>query len=121
MKKELYHDTNEFLNSLTQDEFTEFIAERDIPVEKLTETGRTSEFARQSLKETEIELRENHMKELMEQSHSEEPDLEDHTSELKVFRDPTFTEFVEIFGSTHNPDLPLFAQLYICKEMLQFY
>ncbi len=122
IKKELHNnDTNAFLNSLTQDEFTEFISERDIPIEKLTETGRASEFARESLKEKEIELKENHLKQLMTQSPVEEHDLEDHTNELKVFRDPTFSEFVEIVGKSYNPDLPLFAQLYICKEMLQFY
>lgn len=38
--------------------------------------------------------------------------------DFKVFRDPTFNEFVQIVGSKYNQDLPLFAQLYILKEIL---
>jgi hypothetical protein len=38
-----------------------------------------------------------------------------------VFRDPTFNEFIGLVGPQINKDLPLFAQLYILKEMLQFY
>ena len=45
----------------------------------------------------------------------------DLAKELKVFRDPTFNEFIQIVGADFNEDLPLFAQLYILKEILQFY
>lgn len=47
--------------------------------------------------------------------------IEDLSQEFKVFRDPTYQEFIEIVGNKYNPNLPLFAQLYILKEMLQFY
>ena len=43
-KKQKYSDTNEFLNSLSDDEFTEFVQARDIPIEKLQDTGRGSEL-----------------------------------------------------------------------------
>lgn len=45
----------------------------------------------------------------------------DISSEFKVFRDPSFKEFIDIVGVEYNKDLPLFAQLYIIKEVLQFY
>lgn len=124
MKKQLHHDdTNAFLNSLTPDEFNEFINERDLPLDKLTETGRKPELVTPSLREKEIELREEHLKELLSLNNTDSDDHleEDLTNELKVFRDPTFNDFVQIVGTQHNPELPLFAQLYICKEMLQFY
>ena len=47
--------------------------------------------------------------------------MEDISKEFKVFRDPTFNEFISIVGTKYNQDLPLFAQLYILKEILQFY
>ena len=64
-KKQMHHENiNDFLNSLTENEFTEFIQARDIPLEKLNETGRASElagFGRLSVKETEIDMREQHL------------------------------------------------------------
>ena len=38
-----------------------------------------------------------------------------------MFYDPTFAEFIEIVGKKINPELPLFAQLYILKQVAQFY
>lgn len=36
MKKQIHNsNVNEFLNNLTDDEFTEFIQARDIPIDKL--------------------------------------------------------------------------------------
>lgn len=53
---------NEFLNSLTDDEFTEFVQARDIPVEKLQDTGRGSELPQINLhQEQSIDLREQLM------------------------------------------------------------
>lgn len=43
MKKTRFATMNEFMNSLTDDEFTEFIQARDVPNDKLAETGRQSE------------------------------------------------------------------------------
>lgn len=59
-KKEFYNkNLNEFLNSLSDDEFSEFIQERDIPEEKLTETGRASELSGFDFaKETAIDSKE---------------------------------------------------------------
>ena len=38
-----------------------------------------------------------------------------------MFYDPTFAEFIEIVGKKINPELPLFAQLYILKQVALFY
>jgi len=47
------------LNSLSDDEFSEFIQERDIPEDKLTETGRASELSGFDFaKETAIDSKE---------------------------------------------------------------
>jgi len=40
--------------------------------------------------------------------------------ELKVFKDCTFREFLFIIGMDFNPSLPLYANLYILKEMMMF-
>jgi hypothetical protein len=58
-KKQIYTNTNEFLNHLSNDEFTEFIQSRDIPIDKLTDTGRISELSTIDLgKESAIDLKE---------------------------------------------------------------
>ncbi len=58
-KKQIYNNTNEFLNHLSNDEFTEFIQSRDIPIDKLTDTGRISELSAIDLgKESVIDLKE---------------------------------------------------------------
>lgn len=58
-KKQVFPNTNDFLNSLTDDEFTEFVQARDIPLDKLKDTGRVSEIARfDDAKESAIDLRE---------------------------------------------------------------
>ncbi len=41
--------------------------------------------------------------------------------DFKVFQDPNYHDFIKIVGTKNHQDLPLFAQLYILKEMLQFY
>ena len=41
--------------------------------------------------------------------------------QFKVFHDPTFADFIEIVGASINPELPLFAQLYILKQISLFY
>lgn len=48
----------------------------------------------------------------------EEDDLQ---QQFKVFRDPSFNDYVKIVGREFNPELPLFAQLYIVKQYMQFY
>ena len=59
MKKQMFSDVNSFMNSLTDDEFNEFIQARDIPVDKLTETGRHSEVYKPNLEfEQRLELKE---------------------------------------------------------------
>lgn len=59
-KKQVYHEnTNDFLNSLTDDEFTEFIQARDIPIGKLSDTGRASEVSGWDVrKENMIDMKE---------------------------------------------------------------
>jgi hypothetical protein len=65
-KKEMYQGgLNEFMNSLTDDEFTEFIQARDVPLEKLKDTGRESEgFTLAPEKEEKLDLREQLMIEM---------------------------------------------------------
>ena len=36
-------------------------------------------------------------------------DSADIDQEFKVFKDPTFNDFVKIFGKEHNKELPLYA------------
>ena len=38
-----------------------------------------------------------------------------------MFHDPNFEEFINIVGHKYNPDLPLFSQLYILKQIMAFY
>eukprot|EP00347_Sterkiella_histriomuscorum_P008086 403346424 len=121
---------NDFLNHLTDDEFTEFISHRDIKLDDkvLNNTGKTSEDVRINgrLREQMIELAEeeaaNEFKNKFMMNELEEMiDNQDVTNEFKVFKDPTFSDFIKIFGKTYNKDLPLYAQLYIIKEILGFY
>ena len=92
-------------------------------MERLADTGRPSELSGfDPHKENLIELKEQALQEAAQHAHSEqdsmEVNIEDISKEFKVFRDPTFAEFIEIVGPKYNPDLPLFAQLYIVKEVL---
>ena len=48
-------------------------------------------------------------------------DEQELSKQFKVFHDPTFAEFIEIVGVSINPELPLFAQLYILKQISLFY
>jgi hypothetical protein len=43
------------------------------------------------------------------------------SEQFKAFRDPSFHEFTQIVGKEHDPELPLYAQLYILKEEMAFY
>lgn len=45
---------------------------------------------------------------------------EDYSNEFKVFRNPTFHEFYNIFKSAPRQDLPLFARLWYLREFLHF-
>ena len=60
MKKQKHNtNTNDFLNSLTDDEFSEFIQARDIPIDKLQDTGRESEVIDlKNLKDSHLDMRE---------------------------------------------------------------
>jgi len=44
-------DINDFLNSLTEDEFSEFIKHKEFDKEKIQYTGRESEVSKLTLKE----------------------------------------------------------------------
>lgn len=59
-KKQLHHDNlNDLLNSLTDDEFNEFIQARDVDTIKLRETGKESEgFTLRPEKEERLEIKE---------------------------------------------------------------
>lgn len=65
------------------------------------------------IKEFKEKLEKQEMQEMVE--------MAEISKEFKVFRDPTFNDFIKIVGTKANEDLPLFAQLYILKEILQFY
>ena len=41
--------------------------------------------------------------------------------QFTVFYDPNFLEFIDIVGKEYNEELPLFSQLYIMKQIMQFY
>lgn len=58
-KKQQHQSLNEFMNSLTDAEFTEFIQTKDIPFEKLAETGRQKEEFGINPKELMLESKEN--------------------------------------------------------------
>ncbi|CDW79965.1 UNKNOWN [Stylonychia lemnae] len=125
-KKMLFNDINDFLNHLTDDEFTEFIQNREIQIDKLAETGKDSEIFRSSLKEQLITLSEQEQIEEFKQKYldhniEEAIESDDISQEFKVFKDPTFTDFIKIVGTNYNQELPLYAQLYILREILQFY
>ena len=104
---------NEFFNNLSDDEFTEFIQSRDVTVDKLKETGKEKEFYAPNMRESMIDTRESMLIEEAMQRHEEmehtELQMEDISKEFKVFRDPTFHEFIQIMGTKYNEDLPLFA------------
>ena len=40
--------------------------------------------------------------------------------ELKVFKDCTVKQFVEIFGAACDPKLPLFVNLYLLREVRRY-
>jgi hypothetical protein len=65
-KKQLHHDNlNDLLNSLTDDEFNEFIQARDVDMNKLQETGKESEgFTLRPEKEERLEIKEQVLAEL---------------------------------------------------------
>ena len=65
-KKQIHHDNlNDLLNSLTDDEFTEFIQARDVDMNKLQETGKESEgFTLRPEKEERLEIKEQVLAEL---------------------------------------------------------
>lgn len=46
---------------------------------------------------------------LREEEESDQFTLEEIREQFKVFKDPTFQEFVQIVGTKFNEDLPLFA------------
>jgi hypothetical protein len=57
---------------------------------------------------------------VLEDEKADEFTLEEIREQFKVFKDPTFQEFIQIVGTSYNGDLPLFAQLYILREYHQF-
>lgn len=57
-KKETAPDINTFLNSLTEDEFSEFIESKEMPQDKIEDTGRTSELSSVSPREMILQARE---------------------------------------------------------------
>lgn len=131
-------DLNLFLNALTDDEFTEFISNRDLKfeaeelqamnqgalgsgfyqVDQLMETGKQSEVSRVNLLQETMEEQAPHA---MDEHLDDIKERHEVENEFKVFRDPTFADFIKIFGKSYNPDLPLYAQLYVLKEILAFY
>lgn len=61
IKRQFSPDINTFLNALTQEEFTEFIQSRDMPLDKIEDTGRFSEVARLDPRELIVQAREEQM------------------------------------------------------------
>ena len=51
----------------------------------------------------------------------QEKKLDELFESLKVFKDCNMGEFVDIFGVKHNPNLPLYANLYILKQYFDYY
>ena len=69
---------------------------------------------------------EQHLEDIASESVEDEDEIVPHVElhelreQFKVFRDPSFEEFIRITGG-YDPEMPLFVQLYILKEYLQFY
>lgn len=108
-KKSLNKDQNEFLNSLTPDEFQFYVENNKKDGAKFTETGVKSEFVTDQAvelsndeKSPEKELTMNEVDKLR----NIERKLE---KELKVFNDVSYFQFLQIFGLKFDPELPLFA------------
>jgi len=79
-KKQNHQNTNDFLNSLTDDEFSEFVQARDIPIDKLNDTGRASEVIDLNhLPDSQIDMREQLM---VEKAMKDQ--LEQHQNELRM-------------------------------------
>lgn len=74
------------------------------------DTGKQSEIARvnfglEAMNEDAHNYNESHADDHI----NEMKEIHEIENEFKVFRDPTFNDFVKIFGKTYNPDLPLFT------------
>lgn len=60
-KKQTAPDINTFLNSLSEDEFAEFIESKEMPQDKIEDTGRFSELSSVSPREMILQAREEQM------------------------------------------------------------
>lgn len=97
-KKHIHeHDTNAFMNSLSEDEFSEFIQQRGLPLEKLEETGRLTDLMKDNIREQDIQKREDLLQQNALTASNQDVRItseDDLSQEFKVFRDPTFKEFI---------------------------
>jgi len=50
----------------------------------------------------------------------QEKNLEEISQELKVFKDVDTMQFFRIFGPVFDPKLPLFANLFILRELRMY-
>lgn len=121
-KYESSEDQNAFMNSLTEDEFVEYIKEK-------TEEDLLEQFKLSQSKEDDLQTIEDHLaqyQKLMEQEQGDQEaqqtmTLEDAMEELKVFKDCTVTEFEDIFGAKPNLDLPLYVNLFKMREQASMF
>lgn len=123
---------NQFLNSLNEQEYAEFLRSKpaDQSIDKYMKSGLASELLDSATKREKVAYQARELALLEEARATEEHDSllnsvvtteEEIRRQFTVFYDPTFREFVEIVGREHNDELPLFSQLYILKEVMQFY
>ena len=104
---------NTFLNSLTQQEYVYFVETRKS--DKWDASGVKTEFVSEKMDEQVQDFDVPETEEIANDLSAEEL-----REQFKVFRDPNFQEFLQITGTKHNPDLPLFAQLFVLREARAF-
>ena len=117
-------DPNAFLNSLTKDEYTEFMNDEthmsmDMKKDMQNNTGLKSIELNDIAPVTELKDKfqeiENPQKGNMKMQTDEQL-----FEEFKVFKDCTITEFLDIFGRKYNEELPLYSQLFIVREQAKY-
>ncbi len=103
---------NVFLNSLTQPEYVIFVENQKNAL-KWEQTGLQSEILadRHLIIDEEMQV---------DETAPDEFSVEELREQFKVFKDPTYQQFIQIVGTEYSKDLPLFAQLYILKETVAF-
>ena len=89
------------------------------------ETGRKTHEATVGAQENRLENNEKYVSNLQvdldEELQAEKAHrAQDLHEELKVFKDCSIREFVDIFGTEPNPELPLFTNIWLLRERVRY-